>query len=377
MLLCTALLYIASAFVSTSLYAQTPFSVNINHQRPADGYIVYLYSNAGKQHMDTVRAQDGRYQIHGVANAPVLLSLRYEQKGVQTPYEIFRKQRYRLLLDGGHVDLNVKDYLADAEVTGAPLQPDFLDYWRQIEVIHLQMQPLNMAKQRFEKSMQHDSIASYTRQLAPLKEAEIRFLSELIAKDPSTPVALVAVSDYNRPTGYNNAELSPLFAALDPKLQQMPMGLVIKATIDEQSAPLSEIQVPNFSLPDKDGVQRQFSAATGRYVLLDFWASWCTPCRNEHPALKEAYQDYHAKGFDIVSVSLDSSKDRWLSAIAEDQVGEWMQLSDLKGRKTLIAEQLQVTRIPYNLLLSPDGTVIAKNLRGLALNELLAKLLKK
>src|SRR5690606_31430035 len=112
----------------------------------------------------------------------------------------------------------------------------------------------------------------------------------------------------------------------------------------------------------------------GKYLLVDFWASWCGPCRRENPNLVKAWQKYKDKGFDVFGVSLDRKKENWVKAIKDDQL-TWTQVSDLKFWNSEAAKLYGVRAIPSNVLLSPDGTIIAKNLTGEALHSKLEQLL--
>jgi peroxiredoxin len=124
---------------------------------------------------------------------------------------------------------------------------------------------------------------------------------------------------------------------------------------------------PEFSLPDKDGNEIALSSSRGKVVLLDFWAAWCPPCRQESPNLVAAYKQYKKEGFEIFQVSLDQTRDAWLKGIEDDKLGEWTHVSDLKYWSSAIVPVYGIESIPMNYLLDRDGKIIASNLRGEAL----------
>jgi len=134
--------------------------------------------------------------------------------------------------------------------------------------------------------------------------------------------------------------------------------------------------LPDFEQPDTSGLSVKLSDFKGKYILVDFWASWCVPCRAENPALVQAAQQYHDKNFSIISISFDDKKDRWLEAIKKDRLQNWTHVSDLKGWNNRVGTTYQISTIPRNFLIGPDGKIIAKNLRGQAVPDLLQKLFK-
>jgi thiol-disulfide isomerase/thioredoxin len=133
---------------------------------------------------------------------------------------------------------------------------------------------------------------------------------------------------------------------------------------------------PDISLPDPDSTLRSLSSLRGKVVLLDFWASWCGPCRKENPNVVEAYRKYHDKGFEVFSVSLDKDRDSWLKAIAMDKLTWPYHVSDLKYWKSAGAAVYGVSSIPYSVLIDREGKIVAKKLRGDALETKLEQLFK-
>jgi peroxiredoxin len=133
---------------------------------------------------------------------------------------------------------------------------------------------------------------------------------------------------------------------------------------------------PEIALPDTTGQMVKLSSMKGKYVLVDFWAKWCGPCRQENPNVVRVYHKFKDKGFTVFGVSLDRRKEDWMRAIAEDKLA-WTHVSDLKYWQSEAAKTYNITGIPFSLLLDPNGIIIAKNLRGAALDKKLAEVFNK
>lgn len=129
---------------------------------------------------------------------------------------------------------------------------------------------------------------------------------------------------------------------------------------------------PEITLKTPSGKELKLSSLRGKMVLIDFWASWCRPCRAENPKVKVVYDKYKSKGFEIYGVSLDNSKGRWLGAIEQDGLS-WKHVSDLKGWKSIAAQKYKITSIPNTYLIDREGKIIAKGLRAYQLDKFLEK----
>lgn len=146
-----------------------------------------------------------------------------------------------------------------------------------------------------------------------------------------------------------------------------------KQELDEMRALSIGQPAPEIALPDPEGNLVKLSDLRGKYVLIDFWAGWCKPCRDENPNVVRLYNKYKDKGFEVFGVSLDRTREMWLKAIEEDGL-KWTQVSDLKYFNSEAAAVYQINAIPATYMIDPDGNIVAKDLRGITLENKLAEL---
>lgn len=172
-------------------------------------------------------------------------------------------------------------------------------------------------------------------------------------------------------------EVKELLDKLTPEVKSGKVATEMVEQVEGALAMSEGGKAPDFTMNDVDGNPVKLSDVYGKskYLLIDFWASWCSPCRAENPNVVANYLKYHEKGFDILGVSLDKEKDAWVKAIAADQL-TWSHVSDLQGWKNAAAKKYAVQSIPANLLVDSEGNIIARNLRGEALGAKLEELLK-
>ncbi len=155
---------------------------------------------------------------------------------------------------------------------------------------------------------------------------------------------------------------------LHKQVQDLVAGLGVRSSVQQNDG-----LAPEIALPDPEGDTISLSSTRGSYVLLDFWAAWCAPCRMENPNLVRAYDLYHRKGFQIFQVSLDKSKEAWIKGIEDDKLGKWIHVSDLQYWNSIVVPLYKIESIPANFLLDKEGRIIATNLRGERLQQKLAE----
>lgn len=206
-----------------------------------------------------------------------------------------------------------------------------------------------------------------------LKLDDIQKSRNYFKSNPSNLLSLFSFSRYT--TFYANyADIEADFNLLPDWAKNSPEGQKILSKINGAKQTKLNSKAPDFSQSSSNGDEVKLEMFQGKYIFLDFWASWCAPCRKEHPELKKIYNTFKDKNFDIISISLDTERENWLRAIVKDNI-TWTQISDLKGQQNDIAVKYGVQSIPANFLIDPFGTIIAINLSPQKLEQELRILL--
>lgn len=261
-----------------------------------------------------------------------------------------------LFLDNSNIKITgSREALDKLVITGSPLHDQFKNYTSAIDpYMHI-----------FSAEAPYDSVA--INNVAAISE-------EFVKKYPGSFVAPLAIIRLYQSTK-NGVKTEELYNLLTPQVQVSSLGNYIPQYIAESKInPIGSL-VSDFTQADTAGNPVNLSAYRGKYVLIDFWASWCRPCRQENPNVVAAYDKFKNKNFTILGVSLDQNKKAWIDAIKMDGL-TWGHVSDLQGWGNQVAALFKVTSIPQNLLLDPEGRIIAKNLRGSILESRLSALLK-
>lgn len=309
---------------------------------------------------DTVPVKDGHFTWTGNITEPQKIYI-----GTSTRYLELFVENAAIKLDG-----NI-DSTDQIRITGSASQDAYEAYKQSISDITNQEDALYP---KFQEVKDNDSAkAALENSLESLREQRHGRAKAYIKAHPESPVSVNMVADMAVMGEY--APVDSLYRILTPEAQQTAAGarLAKRLAVLKKSA-LGQPMI-DFTQNDADGKPVRLSDFKGKYVLLDFWASWCGPCRAENPNVLKAYNKFKDKNFTVLGVSLDDKADKWKEAIKQDGM-PWIQVSDLKGWRNEVAQEYGIQAIPFSFLIDPQGIIIAKEIRGAALHTKLAEILK-
>jgi thiol-disulfide isomerase/thioredoxin len=357
--------------------AQDKFEIAGKLSKAGAGKMVMLsYKGSdGKDTKDSAVVKNGKFVLSGTtafANKAYLSLMPLKKDTTQKRGQSDYKEFY---LEKGKYQVAAADSMVNASITGGQAQKDFLDYTAKTSALLTHFKDIT---QRFTKvyyAKVKDTVAIKTIQAEarPVHAKIEAALDSFIFSHPDSYVTVDLISE-NKTAVIDPTTFEPYYKILSPKVLAGFTGQRLTAKYDKAKQ-ISIGKAVDFTQTDDKGNEFKLSSLKGKYVLVDFWASWCVPCRAENPHLLKAYNQLKSKGFEIVGVSLDETKAAWLNAVKHDAM-PWIQVSDLKGFRTEIAVKYGISAIPQNFLINPQGVIIAKNLRGEDVNEKIAAFIK-
>lgn len=285
------------------------------------------------------------------------------------------------------VDANEQDFLLEnvnVSVTGTDMkqslikggaaQADYLLFNGKLKPFEDKMRPLTKKMIQYMNEKNKVAQEELFPQLQAISADMSRVRDDFFEEHPDSYVSLYLLNDGSASI-IDPVKFEPLFNKLSPRLRNSVMGRELTARL--KTAKKVDVGKPqiDFVQNDTEGKPVSLASFKGKYVLLEFWASWCGPCRAESPNLVKAYHKFKDKNFEIIAVSLDHKKELWLKAIEADGL-PWVHISDLKGVKNEVAVKYDARAVPQNFLISPDGIILAKDLRGENLERRLTELIK-
>ena len=370
------------ALVSLSAQAQTTSNFTISGTATTGNLSVakvYLqYQSEGNNTMDSSDFVNGKYSFKGNISEPVLARIRVKYSPDAAGKMIKPMQGRDLIsvfLSSGDITINSIDSFSNITVNGSVAQDDYTKLTKSFQPLNEQM---NGLYKQFEEAGDDEAKKKAIEDKADsLDKLQKKMYADFVTTHPNSPIALYCVNVF---AGWDiNPELvAPLYAKLPATTQQSFSGKNLGDRIAIARKTAIGNVAPEFVQNDTLGNPIALSSFRGKYVLVDFWASWCGPCRRENPMVVKAFQQFQAKGFTIVGVSLDQpgAKEKWMDAIHKDAL-TWTHVSDLKYWENEVAKQYGIRARPQNFLLDPSGKIIAKNLNGETLEKKLTELFTK
>ena len=371
-------LVVATAIVLISCASEEKFKITGTTPDINNGTNVFLQkidANNQLQNVDTTVIKEGKFNFtpEPVA-APEMMVLSFEGA------------RGNVILIAENEEITVKAYkdsLYTSEVKGGSENDFFKLYYDDVVASNKEKQKLQEEGMAAMQSGDTSKVTIIRNEFDQINEADTRRRLKLIEEHPGEFVSVIILSDLVGTRAIDSGEAEALFESLDTTLQETEKGKKLSemiAQLKSQEAAASQAEIgnkaPEFSAPTPDGGDLALKDAMGKYTIIDFWASWCKPCRQENPNVVSVYNTYHEKGLNIISVSLDraSAKDKWLAAIENDKMN-WYHVSNLMEWQDPVARKYGVTAIPATYLLDENGVIIDKNLRGDALVSKMQELL--
>ena len=342
---------------------------------PAKAFL--LYRDVKRIVIDSTPVVNGHFKFTGSLQEPTSARLILDHKGVGYAKTAMSADMNMIFLHKGNIQIQSPDSLKRAVFPGSAMNTEYLKYQKTLEAVNSERQQHYSAYQNASPQQRQDSsfLKAYTQKNNELDKRYRELQLAHVKANPDSYISLsllkeAAVAIIDVPT------ISPLFDGLSERIRLSSYGKEFKAEIEKRRALSIGQLAPDFTQNDQYDHPVKLSSFKGKYVLIDFWASWCKPCRAENPALVKAYQQFKDKNFTIISVSLDrpGRKEDWLKAIETDGLS-WTHVSDLQFWDNAVAKLYGIRSVPQNFLLDQTGKIIAQDLRGEDLTNKLAQIL--
>lgn len=299
--------------------------------------------------VDSAKAKRGKFNFSGSVKYPIKATLRSKDHSISISFYLENAQiRIR-----GSVD----DQGGNFKITGSKTQDEYAILQEATSNISKKWEKLITIYRDALKDKDENKLASVTKKLDVLLKKRRKITQKFIKNHPDSFVSLYKLKKLSNSIDY--APLEKMYNRLNTSIKQSKPGQVLANRIEVLAKTAIGKKAPDFTLNNVKGDPVSLSDFRGQYVLLDFWASWCGPCRVENPNIVAAFNKYKNQGFTVLSVSLDTNRESWLQAIEEDNL-TWTQVSDLKGFNSKIVQMYGIRVIPTNYLINPEGVIIEK-----------------
>jgi peroxiredoxin len=372
------LLLLVMAALPSVLFAQENFVIKGKVGTVTTPAKVFLmYRQDANTITDSALVNNGNFDFKGQVKDITFARLIMDYKGVSVQ-NLDRKSPPDMIvvyLVNGTTLVKSTDSLSKAKVTGTTVNEDNQKFTAYTKSITAANAALDAEYEAMPKEKRDKAFNDYIDKKSDSISVKERALDSLyIQANPDSYMSLQALRGMGGPYP-DYAQLEPEFVKLSPGLRASKAGITYQKYLDLLKTVAIGAAAPEFAQPDTNGKMLSLSSFKGKYVLLDFWASWCGPCRAENPNVVKAFNSYKGKNFTILSVSLDrpGKRDNWIKAINKDGL-TWNHVSDLKFWDNDAAKLYGIQAIPQNFLIDPNGKIIGKDLFGDALEKKLGEI---
>lgn len=333
-----------------------------------DGLKVLLY-NEKKQPIDSTIVSNGKFNM---SNKLTLVGPAYLKIGRTNKVFMLDEFPIQVTYVETPIDIKGKTIMRpDITIKGSKDQKLLNEMNNALSMEMMSMLALSMAGKEITEQ-QKDTLQQL---FITTHKEKLSVFDSIATQCPDSYVAGVIINKYlSKDRTY--PEVQKLYNQLSNRVKNSSIGTDLQETLAKMKAVGVDVKAPDFTLQTPEGKSVSLSSIKGKCVLIDFWASWCAPCIREFPNVKAVYAEYHSKGFEIVSVSLDKKKENWTTAIKKYNL-PWLQLSSLQGWKCPVAQLYNVSGVPAMFLLNENGVIVSKDLRGEKLKIEVSKLCDK
>lgn len=350
---------------------------NVKSVKPEIEKVYISYASHGENVIDSVDVRNGKYRFDGLISEPTRIDLKavYNKKLSVTPS--MSRDLITVFIEPVSVEVNSLDSFSNATILGSKSNLEFQKLQTAAKPYMKKSGGLLSEIAELKKNGQQSALSVKEKQLEQTQnEMKENVYGRYIRQNPSSPIALFALQQYSGAIIDNPTKVEALFDLLPEKTRMSPDGKRTQILLAFAKRADIGNPAPDFLQGDENGNPVSLKQFKGKYVLINFWASWCGPCRAQNPELIKLYNKYKSDGFEIVGISLDKpgEKDNWLNAIQEDNL-TWPQVTDLRFWNNGAARQYGVVALPQNFLIDKSGVIIAKNLKPEQLISKLAELL--
>lgn len=349
--------------LTQAAHAQKGFTLTGHLTGIDTGHIVLKYTYGYDGVTDTAVIENGTFTFTGKVEDVMIASIHTYDHRIWNEF---------MLQNVPGIQLYAGSTRESFRVTGCPANDDYDNLQKVLVPLQKKQMDLYMELQKLKKTDSVLAAKRFKEELQPLYDAYPQTIRDFVNTHPSSLLSLFFL--FNMESSMDANKAMAIYNGFDPALRNSERGKRLLKNIEGRKATGVGEQIIPFTLPDTNGkLVKLDNFRKGKYILVDFWASWCGPCRAENPNLLKAYKRFGGDKFQIVGVSIDKDDKQWKQAVEEDGM-PWTNVCDVKGLKNKMATKYGITTVPTNFLVDPNGVIVARDLRGNALENKLAEI---